>query len=233
MDHERDTDRHSNPREEVWSLRVSASRVAMTGPNAFLTEVLSILEINDDERMTALITFDLDDLDAAIAELDARYLAGEAAPHSRTWSLVAAAYERYNRRELPPTTPDWVNVDRRRMTMYTPGDVFKYVRGGWDYISDISFRIETVHQLSNLGAVVTHTGHGTSQEGFDAEWREIHVMTVEGDLFNRSEIFDEADLDAAVARFDELNRSAPQLENAAARAYERLRAHLRPATGKR
>ena len=196
------------------------------GPEPFLTEVLSILEINDEERMTALITFDLDDLDAAIAELDARYLAGEAAAHSRTWSLVAAAYECYNRRELPPTTPDWVNVDRRRMTMYAPGDVFKYVRGGWDYISDISFRIETVHQLSNLGAVVTHTGRGTSQEGFDAEWREIHVMTVEGDLFNRSEIFDEADLDAAVARFDELNQSAPQLENAAARAYERLRAHF-------
>ena len=49
--------------------------------------MLSILEINADERMTALIAFDLDDLDAAIAELDARYLAGEAAAHSHTWSV--------------------------------------------------------------------------------------------------------------------------------------------------
>ena len=52
---------------------------------------------------------------------------------------------------------------------------FKYVRGGWNYISDITFRIEAVHQLTNLGAVVTHAGRGTSQEGFDAEWREIHL----------------------------------------------------------
>ena len=156
--------------------------------------------------------------------IDARYLAGEAAAHARTWSLVAAAYACYNRRELPPTTPDWVNVDRRRMTMYPPGDVFKYVRGGWDYISDISFRIEVVHRLSNLGAVVTHTGRGTSQEGFDAEWREIHVMTIEDDRFNRSEMFDEADLDAALARFEELNQPMSRLENAASRVDKRFQA---------
>ena len=33
--------------------------------------------------------FDPDDFDAAFAELDARYLAGEAAEHSHTWSVVA------------------------------------------------------------------------------------------------------------------------------------------------
>ena len=47
-------------------------------------------------------------------------------------------------------------------------------------------------------------------------------MTVEGDLINRSEIFDEADLDAALARFDELSRPAPRLENAASQVYERF-----------
>src|SRR5271163_4578927 len=194
------------------------------GPGAFLTEVFGLVEIDTDERIVAIVSFDLDDIDAAFEELDARYLAGEASANARTWSLVAAAYECYNRRELPPTTPDWVNVDRRRMTMYAPGDVFKYVRGGWNYISDISFRIEAVHQLSNLGAVVTHTGRGTSQEGFDAEWREIHVMTVEGDLFNRSEMFDEADLDTAVARFEQLSRPVPRLENAASRVDRRFQA---------
>ena len=48
------------------------------------------------------------------------------------------------------------------------------------------------------------TAHGTSQEGFDAEWRMITFSTVEGDLISRCEVFDEADLDAALARFDEL-----------------------------
>ena len=34
----------------------------------------------------------------------------------------------------------------------------------------------------------------------------IDVFTVEGDLINRVEVFDEADLDAALARFEELHR---------------------------
>ena len=33
---------------------------------------------------------------------------------------------------------------------------------------------------------------------------EIDLLTVDGDLINRCEMFDEADLDAALARFDEL-----------------------------
>ncbi len=78
-----------------------------------------------------------------------------------------------------------------------------------------------MHRLSDLGAVVTHAANGTSQEGFDAEWREISFSTVDGDLINRCEMFDEADLDAALARFDELSRPAPRLENAASRVYER------------
>ena len=51
-------------------------------------------------------------------------------------------------------------------------------------------------------------------------------MTVEGDLVNRCEVFDEADLDAALARFDELSRPAPRLENAASQVAERFLAHF-------
>ncbi len=79
-----------------------------------------------------------------------------------------------------------------------------------------------MHRLSDLGAVVTQASQGTSQEGFEAEWREIACLTVDGDLINRSELFDEADLDAALARFDELSRPAPRLENAASRVVDRF-----------
>ena len=41
--------------------------------------MLNIVEIDADERIAALVVFDLDDIDAAFEELDARYLAGEAA----------------------------------------------------------------------------------------------------------------------------------------------------------
>ena len=81
-----------------------------------------IVEIDADERIASVVTFDLDDFDAAIAELDARYLAGEAAAHAHTWSVITEAYAALNRREMPPTTPDWVNIDHRRGTTFAPGE---------------------------------------------------------------------------------------------------------------
>ena len=49
-------------------------------PEAFQFDVLQIVEINGDDRIVAVVSFDLEDIGAAIKELDARYLAGEAAP---------------------------------------------------------------------------------------------------------------------------------------------------------
>ena len=60
-----------------------------------------VIEIDADERIAAIVVFDLDDIDAAIAELDARYVAGEAAAHAHTWSVIAGAYAAINRHELP------------------------------------------------------------------------------------------------------------------------------------
>lgn len=79
-----------------------------------------------------------------------------------------------------------------------------YLRGSFDLVPDANVRIEDVHRLSNLGAVVTHVAQGTSREGFGAEWREINVVTLEGELISRYETFDETDLSAALARFVEL-----------------------------
>ncbi|WP_434085070.1 BTAD domain-containing putative transcriptional regulator [Mycobacterium paraterrae] len=194
-------------------------------PETFHVDVLSIYEIDADERIAAIVTFGLNDFDAAIAELDARYLAGEAADHANAWSIVAGCYAALNRREIPGTTTNFVNVDhRRRTTPFAAGDVKAYTRAAWSQIPDISFLIESVHQLSDLGAVITHALRGTSQEGFEAEWREIHLMTLDGDLFNRSEFFDEADLNAALATFEELNRPTTHLENTASRVDTRFQA---------
>ena len=76
-----------NMTSEVLAIRgerIVLSRVQFWGrdrrSDAFHTELLRIVEIDADERVTAVVTFDLDDIDAAFADLDARYLAGEAAP---------------------------------------------------------------------------------------------------------------------------------------------------------
>ncbi len=54
----------------------------------------------------------------------------------------------------------------------------------------------------------------------------VDILTVEGDMISRCEIFDEAGLDAALARFDELQPQARRLENAASQVCERFREHF-------
>lgn len=189
----------------------------------FHTDVLNLVELDAGQQaMTSTVVFDGDDLDAAFAELDSRFGAGEAAPHGRTWTVLAKAYAAFNRHELPATTPDWVNIDHRSGTSIAPGQLFPYVRTSWELSPDITNYIETVHRLNDFGAVVTRVATGTSQEGFLAEWRVITLATFDGDLLSRVELFDETDLDAAVARFEELNRPSPTLTNTATRAADRF-----------
>nr|WP_264032820.1 BTAD domain-containing putative transcriptional regulator [Mycolicibacterium alvei] len=209
-------------------LALARARFSLGGgaPEEFGLDLLHVIEIDADSRVAATVTFDPDDFDAAIAELDARYLAGETGAHARAWSVIARALAAFNKREMPDFTPDWVTIDHRRARGFAPGDLAAYIRATWDLAPDVSIYAESVLCLGSLGAVFTHAVSGTSQDGFAAEWQEVCLASVEGNMLSRIEMFDEGDLDAALARFDELSRSAPQLENAASRTYERLQKHL-------
>src|SRR5205823_14886209 len=107
---------------------------------------------------------------------------------------------------MPRTAPNFVDIDHRQLAATAPGHLMTYLRAALEDMVDNVLYVEAVHRLSALGAVVTHTAKGTSLDGFDAEWRMIDVFTVEGNLISRFELFDDADLDAALARFDELDR---------------------------
>ena len=126
---------------------------------------------------------------------------------------------------MPPTTPDWVNIDHRRGIPFAPGEMDPYIRIACEVAPDIKYTIRSVHRLTNLGAVFTAAGHGTSQQGFDAEWRRDLSTDVRRRPNHRCEVFNEQDIDDALARFDELSRPAPQLENAATRRGRARRMH--------
>ncbi|CRZ16617.1 BTAD domain-containing putative transcriptional regulator [Mycolicibacterium neworleansense] len=203
--------------------RLCLSRLRFEDPDEFCVEALEITEVNADGLMTAKVDFDLADIDAAFAELDARYLAGEAAPCSQAWKAVVGAYAAFNRREIPPTTPDWVNIDKRHAAAaFAPGDMVRYIQAAWEDSPDTKIYIAVVCRLCDYGAVVIHVAFGTSQDGFEAEWRDLHVLMVAGDTVCRSELFNESDLEAALIRFDELSRPGHRLENAASRATDRF-----------
>src|SRR4029079_19027980 len=92
----------------------------------------------------------------------------------------------------------------------------------WNSVQDASGYIEAVHRLDTRGAIFVNVIKGSSTSGFDAEWRIIEIVTTDDDLVSRVELFDEADLDAALARFEELCRPEPPLENAASRRAARF-----------
>ncbi|UVO14684.1 AAA family ATPase [Mycobacterium sp. SVM_VP21] len=201
-------------RLEVEPIAIRGSRLSLTrdrycdigvSERTVVVEMLHLMDVDAAGLMQYTVTFDPDDIDAALAELDARYLAGEAAACAQTWSLVTGAYAGFNRRDLAATTPDWASIDHRRGAGFATGDMVPYIEAAWDDSPETRIYVAAVHRLSSIGAVVTHVAQGISQDGFDAEWCDINVLTVDGDLVNRSELFDEDDLDAALARFDELS----------------------------
>lgn len=198
------------------------SRVTSSpGHEAFRGDAIDVLELGPDERVVSRIVYDVDDIEAAYTELESRYLAREASAHAHAWSVIAGAYAAVLRHEPPPTTPDWVNVDHRRVTSFAPNELGPFLEATWDILAnEITIYVEAVHRLSDIGAVVTRVIKGTSREGFTAEWREIGLSTVDGDRINRSEVFDEADLDAALAQFEELHQHGG-LKNSASKLIDR------------
>ena len=112
--------------------RLVLTRLRLSGrdqrPEAFHSEMLGIVEIDADNRVAARFLFDLNDIDAAFEELDARYLAGEAAAYARTWSVISGFYAGFNRHELPATTPDWIYIDHRPLVTIEANDLSASMR---------------------------------------------------------------------------------------------------------
>ena len=99
--------------------------------------MLIIVEIDTDDRIAAQVVFDPDDIDAAIAELDARYLAGEAAAHAHTWSVITEAYAAFNRHELPRDAT-WSPSTTGGLIRSSPSDHDRIHPRIWDLTPDLS-----------------------------------------------------------------------------------------------
>ena len=93
-------------------------------------------------------------------------------PYGQTSSVVAERLRRVQptrtafgdsglRQHRPPTTEQG-----SRPVRSSPSSVLMNAR------KDINIYVEVVHRLSALGIVVTQAAHGTSHQGFEAEWRE-------------------------------------------------------------
>ncbi len=65
----------------------------------FQVDLLQVVEVDADDRVAAIVTFDVGELHAVVAELESRYLVGEAAAHAHTWAVIARNLAAFNRGE--------------------------------------------------------------------------------------------------------------------------------------
>ena len=77
--------------------------------------MLEVVEVNADGRALTHIAFDIDDFDAAVAELDARYLAGEGPPMPARGRSSCRPTPLCTLGELPAVSQSYVNIDHRML----------------------------------------------------------------------------------------------------------------------
>jgi hypothetical protein len=190
------------------------------GPSAI--DSLLVVELDAAGKRLAHVRFDPDALDAATAELDARYAAGEAAAFPRVTETMRAFRNAFARRDWAALAarmaPDVVVHDHRLL--------------GWETVRGADAYAETLHSLVDLApdtrlrldhAEMSQRGLlwigawvGTREGGaFETPWITVSEHDARG-IVLRFDQYDLAQLDAARARFAELAAPATRLADTTA-----------------
>ena len=202
-------------------------------PEDFYTELLNVVAIDPEERIAAQVIFDPDDIDAAFADLDARYLAGEAAANAHMWAAMTQVQAAYNRHEFPPTTEDAVNIDHRRGRAFAPGDVMPFLRATYDVTqtSRVTSRRAPAEQSRVWSSQRWSLGlrkRASMSSGARAPFRMLNATWSAGSRSSTRRIST-----LRWPAFDELQPQAQPLENAATQLAERIKgALLNPRLGR-
>ena len=97
--------------------RLALSRTRSSGrdqrPDAFDTEMLGIVEIDAEERMSRRVVFDLNESTPPSRSSTPGTSPAKRPPTRTRGRSSQGCYAGFNRHELPATTPDWVTVDHR------------------------------------------------------------------------------------------------------------------------
>lgn len=195
----------------------------------FVVEFPLVLETNDQEQISVFIIHE--DLDTALTDLDERYIAGEAAPYAQVWSSFVRALRALNdrdwvgfRREM---ADDYEFVDHRPASLgrfHGVDEQMASVQTLVEVIPDVHWCTTVVLRLDGHGGLVRTLITGSSQEGGAIEMAFLVLFVTRDGVSTRREFFPEDQLDAALARFDELGPSPtmPSVDNACVRVNRLL-----------
>jgi class 3 adenylate cyclase len=224
-----DATERSQERESIATrgerLLLSHNRLRLTwrdfGPAEF--ELLELLEIDRDGLLTEIVEFDVDDLHAAFAELDARYSAIE--PHAARWNALCRAINDRDWASVEELlTPEAVFDDHRAVSVLTTQGRDGVV-AGWRAFVDITPDVHLLALHLDVDQCSTFAVYRWDDEGIEAASYEPRSVVVRHDyvgLMTRFDIYSIADLELAKARHVRLATGEPALPfgNAATRAAD-------------
>ena len=200
-------------------------------------EVIELLELDEAGLVSATVVFDEADSDAAFEELDRRFDRGEGAPYPVVGSIRDAFLGAYAARDWDAMRrtlrEDLVVEDHRSAGSPRRGrDAYvDTLRSMEEEFGESRIRVTSVPRISDRAAVFTY-----DQQGFygdDVQFQRVFAATISyvGGLVAAIEYFDLEDLDAAIARFDEIlafeaGVDANPLSNRASTVGGRIEARL-------
>ena len=191
-------------------------------------EWLVVSEVDERSELAAFVRFDADALDAAYAELDARYERGEAASYARVWGMRRRGERAIAARDWEALAaafaPGFVSEDHRSVGVWSldsGADYLAGIRVLFDLAPDAVVRTYHVLGLDERRFLAVTGSTGTREGGAFELW----AVTVESHgadgRIERLNLFGLDQLEQARARYAALAAEAPRIENLATRAGER------------
>jgi hypothetical protein len=209
-----------------WKLEVEP--VAIRGPRFSLTreksrdtgevdrpitiELLTVIEISDDGLLRDTVSFDPDDINAAMAELTARWIASGEVAHPHVIEAVCWLIETVNRHDwdaFATLSAGATYVNHRQLSspgVETIADHMPSIRTMASLVPDYWVELAEVLTHSPIGVVGDVVLRGTSTDGLAIEIPLVMLVVVERDRVTGFEAFDPDQRDVALARFEELSQ---------------------------
>jgi hypothetical protein len=196
-------------------LALNRSRFEFTDADVGPSEIsfLILSEVDAHGRIAAYARWDLEDLDAAYAELDARWQAGEGATHAQAAAWDAGLDTAVARRDWEAIArlfaPAFVGHDHRLVgwgTQHGPAGFVVAVRTMVELSPDV--RTRTAHLRASGRALLQDKVWLGTRDGGAFESPFISVIELDGDgRALRVDLYDTHHLEQALARFEEIAAS--------------------------
>ncbi|MFN2375302.1 MAG: AAA family ATPase [Candidatus Binatia bacterium] len=190
---------------------------------------LALHEVDADGRIRRIVLFDLEDEEAAHAELDALWQAGsEAARCPVAARHVASTYDAIEARDWKRYTGHFaptVNVRDRRLVGFGSFQGSDQLVAALRLLSDLAPDVATriVHVRTSRQAIVSEVFRAGTRDGgaFENSFLMVTELDAAG-LGRRLEVYEVHQVDNALARFAEITTDEEPFANAATRAVARI-----------